>query len=100
MNRTIIIVKVRPGKFVSVRLHWMKGQAVEDWVRTNYDSVEGAARIIAEGHRSEIKVPYGHSGPDGEPWVHKTLREATAYCEHRTRCYWNGGKWAFTHSPP
>jgi len=100
MNRTLIIVKEKAGMFRSVRMHWSKGETVEAWIRSKYDGEDGAKRLIAEGHRSDLYTPHFHSGPDGEPWTHRTLREATAHCEHLTLCYWNGKRWAFTHHTP
>ena len=100
MNRTIIVVQMKPKMFCSIRVHWNYGQQVEDWL--NNLNLSDIHRLIAVGHRATIEesyraLPYDHPSEDCDHWVHKTLREAKDNCEYKTLAYHNGKKWKFTH---
>jgi hypothetical protein len=91
MNRAVVIVK-SPGKrreWGAIRIHWDEGEKVEEWLTAN----PSPWQVIQAGHRSTIEQP--HSPP--EHWSFSTLREAIAYCEHKTLAIYNGKGWKFRH---
>lgn len=101
MNRSLIVVKIRPKMFCSIRLHWEYGQKIEDWLNSlNLSEIHD---LIAVGHRSTIKesyraLPYTLPDADCKHWTHKTLKEAVLNIEHKTLAYHNGKTWKFTHN--
>ena len=96
MNRTVIVVK-DPGqkKFCLIRLHWQSGQIIEDWLTESCPDWDCAWFLISRGHRESISTRIVDQCPAHE--FFRTLREARAYCEHRTLAYYNGKCWRFEH---
>lgn len=97
MNRSLIIVQMKPKMFCSIRVHWNYGQELEDWL--NNLNLSEIHSLIGEGHRAMIAESYRSLlRNDCNHWTHKTLREAIYNCEHMTLAYHNGKKWKFTHN--
>jgi hypothetical protein len=100
MNRTVIIVKTphKKREYAAIRLHWNYGQAVEDWIRTEYGSWERAYYdLISLGHRSTIEKAHREPGNLPEHQTFSRLRDAKAWCEHITLAYHDGKLWRFEH---
>lgn len=109
MNRSLIVVQMKPKMFCSIRVHWNYGQEIEDWL--NNLNLSEIHSLIGEGHRSTIAESYRSllcNDCNCNHWTHKTLREAIYSCktlreaiyncEHMTLAYHNGKKWKFTHN--